>query len=68
MNAIIIAAGSGKRISDDVKNIPKSMVQINGKPIIEHQLSVLNKAGINQVYVITGPHSEKFNIKKCKIC
>ena len=66
MNAIIIAAGSGKRISDDVKNIPKSMVQINGKPIIEHQLSVLNKAGINQVYVITGPHSEKFNIKNVK--
>jgi len=66
MNAIIIAAGSGKRISDDVKNIPKSMVQINGKPIIEHQLSVLNKAGINQVYIITGPHSEKFNIKNVK--
>ena len=34
MNAIIIAAGSGKRISDNVSNIPKSMVQINGKPII----------------------------------
>ncbi len=63
MNAIIIAAGLGKRISDDVKNIPKSMVKINGKPIIEHQLSVLNKAGINQIYVITGPHSEKFNVK-----
>jgi len=66
MNAIIIAAGSGKRISDDVKNIPKSMVKINGTPIIEHQLSVLNKAGVNEVYVITGPHSEKFNIKNVK--
>ena len=66
MNEIIIAAGSGKRISDDVKNIPKSMVKVNGKPIIEHQLSVLNKAGVNEVYVITGPHSEKFNIKNVK--
>jgi len=66
MNAIIIAAGSGKRISDDVKNIPKSMVKVNGKPIIEHQLAVLKKAGINEVYVITGPHSEKFNIKNVK--
>jgi phosphoenolpyruvate phosphomutase len=63
MNAIIIAAGSGKRISNDVKNIPKSMVRINGQPIIEYQLSVLNKAGINEIYVITGPHSKKFNIK-----
>ena len=66
MNAIIIAAGSGKRISNDVKNIPKSMVNVNGKPIIEYQLSVLKKAGINEVCVITGPHSEKFNIKNIK--
>ena len=66
MNAIIIAAGSGKRISNDVKNIPKSMVKVNGRPIIEYQLSVLKKAGINEVYVITGPHSKKFNIKNIK--
>ena len=63
MNAIIIAAGSGERISNGTKNIPKSMVKVNGKPIIEYQLSVLKKAGINEVYVVTGPHSRKFNIK-----
>ena len=66
MNAIIIAAGSGKRISNDVKNTPKSMVKVNGKPIIEYQISVLKKAGINEVCVITGPYSEKFNIKNIK--
>ena len=41
MNAIIIAAGSGKRISDDVKSIPKSMINVNGKPIINFQIEVL---------------------------
>jgi len=66
MNAIIIAAGSGKRISEDAKNTPKSMVKVNGKPIIEYQLSVLKKAGINEIHVVTGPHSEKFNIKNIK--
>ena len=66
MNAIIIAAGSGKRISNNTKNIPKSMVRVNGKPIIEYQLSVLKKAGIHEVCVITGPYSEKFNIKNIK--
>ena len=66
MNAIIIAAGSGKRISNDTKNIPKSMVKVNGKPIIEYQLDVLKKAGIGEIYVITGPYSEKFNIKNVK--
>ena len=66
MNAIIIAAGSGKRISKDVKDIPKSMVKVNKKPIIEYQLSVLKQAGIKEIYVITGPHSEKFCLENVK--
>jgi len=66
MNAIIIAAGSGKRISKEVKNIPKSMVKVNGKSIIEYQLKVLKQAGIDQIYVITGPYSDKFDLKNVK--
>jgi L-glutamine-phosphate cytidylyltransferase len=62
MNVIIIAAGSGKRISDRVKNVPKSMVKVNGKPIIKHQLSILKKIGFEKIYVITGPFSEKFEV------
>ena len=41
MNAIIISAGSGKRISKDDKDIPKSMVKVNGQPILKYQLSIL---------------------------
>jgi len=63
MKAIIIAAGSGKRISNQVKNTPKSLVKINGTPIIEYQLSVLKKAGINDILIITGPNNEKFHLK-----
>ena len=66
MKAIIIAAGSGKRISNDVKNIPKSMVTVNGKPIIEYQISTLKEAGIKEIIVITGPYSEKFNLTHVK--
>ncbi len=66
MNAIIIAAGSGKRISTEVKNIPKSMVKVNGKSIIEYQLKVLKQAGINRIYVITGPYDDKFNLDEVK--
>ena len=63
MNAIIIAAGSGKRISENVKNVPKSMVLVNGKPILEYQVSVLKQVGIEEIIVITGPYSEKFSLK-----
>ena len=62
MNAIIIAAGSGKRISNEVKNTPKSLVKINGKTIIEYQLEILKQAKIEKIFVITGPNSEKFDL------
>ena len=66
MNAIIIAAGSGKRISNNVKNMPKSLVKINDKTIIEYQLEVLKQVGVEDVFVITGPNSEKFQLNNVK--
>ena len=62
MNAIILAAGSGKRISKDVKDLPKSLLTVNGKPIITYQIQALKQAGINDIIVITGIHDEKFEI------
>ena len=41
MHVIIISAGSGERISDDIKNTPKSLIDVNNKPIIEHQIDIL---------------------------
>ena len=66
MNAIIIAAGSGKRISEDVKDLPKSLLMVNGKPIIAYQIQALKQAGINDIIVITGAHSEKFEIENVR--
>ena len=60
MNAIIIAAGSGKRIGKDVQDLPKSLVTVNGKPIIDYQISTLKQAGVNDIIVIVGQYSEKF--------
>ena len=66
MNAIIIAAGSGKRISDDVKSTPKSLVNVNGKPIINYQIEALKQTGINEIIIITGKYNEKFNLDNVK--
>ena len=63
MNAIIIAAGSGKRISDDVKLTPKSLINVNNKPIISYQIKILKQLGIEDITVITGKFSDKFNLK-----
>tara|TARA_B110000014_G_scaffold55285_1_gene37351 strand:- start:22367 stop:23134 length:768 start_codon:yes stop_codon:yes gene_type:complete len=61
MNAIIIAAGSGKRISNHMKNTPKSLIEINGKSIINYQIDAIKKNGITNIIVITGKYSEKFS-------
>ena len=63
MDAIIIAAGSGKRISEDVKDLPKSLLTVNGKPIIAYQIQALKQVGIKNIVVITGIHDEKFGIE-----
>ena len=41
MKAIVIAAGEGSRMGKLTKNIPKPLVLVNGKSIIERQLSIL---------------------------
>ena len=62
MIGIIIAAGSGGRISNDVKDLPKSLLMINGKPIIDYQIQALKQVGIKDIVVITGQHDNKFEL------
>ena len=66
MKAIIIAAGSGKRISENFANTPKSLIQVNGKSIISKQMSILNSNGVNEIIIITGPFKEKFSFSNVK--
>lgn len=63
MNAIIIAAGSASRLGEKSKNLPKVLLKVNGKTILDHQISLLQKFGINKIIVILGPHAKKFTQK-----
>ena len=42
MNAIILAAGMGVRLLPDTKNVPKGMVKLFDKSLIEMQINILN--------------------------
>ena len=66
MKAIIIAAGEGSRMGKLTQNIPKPLVTVNGKSIIERQLSILKQNSILDIIIITGPHHEKFNFEKIR--
>lgn len=63
MRAIIIAAGSATRLGKYGEGLPKSLLDVNGKTILERQVSLYRKNGVNDVIVIVGPYSEKFTLK-----
>lgn len=63
MNIIVIAAGSGKRLGEKTKDLPKYLVRVNNKTILEHQLSVFEKIQYEKFVIITGPNKEKFTFK-----
>ena len=62
MKAIIIAAGSGRRLYPLTKDLPKCMLGINGKTILEIQLEVYRKLGIKNITLIKGHMAEKINL------
>ena len=61
MKAIIVAAGAGSRLGELTKELPKPLIDINGKSIIERQILLFKKFGITKIVIIRGPHREKFS-------
>ena len=67
MKAIILGAGFGSRLSKLTKNkIPKNLLDINGKNILERQITIFQNNGINEIIVIIGPNKDKYNIPNVK--
>lgn len=56
MKCIILAAGQGTRLWPYTKDKPKCMVTIKGKSIIERQIMLMKKCGINEndICIVTG--------------
>ena len=59
MITVIMAGGKGTRISSIASDIPKPMIDLCGKPILERQLECLKKQGIKEVILIIGHLGEK---------
>jgi len=58
MKAIILAAGKGTRMKELTHELPKPMLPVQGRPILEHILEGLLGAGIRDVCLITGWKAE----------
>lgn len=53
MKAIILSAGFGTRLKPLTNSVPKVMVKLAGKPILEHQIEPLKQAGITEIGINT---------------
>lgn len=59
MKVVIMAGGRGTRISSIASDIPKPMIEINGKPILEHELDCLRRQGFTDIILTVGYLKEK---------
>src|SRR5205814_3855130 len=58
MKAVILAAGKGTRMKELTNEVPKPMLPVHGKPILEHIIDGLMGAGIRSFCIITGWRAE----------
>ena len=59
MQAIILAAGMGKRLGEYTKSNTKCMVEVNGTPLIDRALDQLSQLNLSRVVIVVGYEGQK---------
>ncbi len=59
MDAVILAGGKGTRLKPLTDYVPKPLIPINNKPLIEWQIRYLKKFGIRNIIICTGYKSKQ---------
>jgi UDP-N-acetylglucosamine diphosphorylase / glucose-1-phosphate thymidylyltransferase / UDP-N-acetylgalactosamine diphosphorylase / glucosamine-1-phosphate N-acetyltransferase / galactosamine-1-phosphate N-acetyltransferase len=58
VKAVILAAGKGTRMKELTNDVPKPMLRVQGKPILEHIIEGLKAAGAREFFIVTGYRAE----------
>jgi UDP-N-acetylglucosamine diphosphorylase / glucose-1-phosphate thymidylyltransferase / UDP-N-acetylgalactosamine diphosphorylase / glucosamine-1-phosphate N-acetyltransferase / galactosamine-1-phosphate N-acetyltransferase len=56
--AVILAAGRGTRMRELTAEVPKPMIEVRGKPVLQHIIEGLRDAGIREFLIIVGYHAD----------
>jgi dTDP-glucose pyrophosphorylase len=56
--AVLLAAGRGTRMRDLTDDLPKPMLRVRGKPILQHIVEGLQAAGVADFFVVVGWRAE----------
>ena len=67
MNAIILAAGKGKRLRPLTNDKPKCLVELFGKPLLEWQIETFQNSGITDITIVSGYKSDLINFPETTI-
>ncbi|HYY12923.1 MAG TPA: NTP transferase domain-containing protein, partial [Chthoniobacterales bacterium] len=52
--AVILAAGRGTRMRELTADLPKPMIQVRGKPVLQHIVDGLRDAGVQRLVIVVG--------------
>jgi NDP-sugar pyrophosphorylase family protein len=58
MQAVIVAGGRGERMRPWTDHVPKPMIPVLGKPLLEHQLDWLKRCGVRRAIMCLGYKAE----------
>src|SRR6266498_3955142 len=56
--AVVLAAGRGTRMRELTNDVPKPMIEVRGKPVLQHIVEGLRDAGVRRFIIIVGYHAE----------
>jgi dTDP-glucose pyrophosphorylase len=56
--AVVLAAGRGTRMRELTAELPKPMIDVRGKPVLQHIVEGLRGAGIREFFIIVGYHAD----------
>ena len=54
MQVVVLAGGRGTRMGELARGIPKPMIRLAGKPILEYQLELARRCGADEAILLTG--------------
>ncbi len=61
ITAVILAAGMGVRMGARGRLMPKGLIPVGGRPMIEHSLDALRARGVGRIVLVTGHLAEQFD-------
>jgi len=61
MQAVILAGGEGRRLKSITGDTPKPLVEIAGRPLLDHQLSTLRSRNVEEAVILVGYGAERIS-------